>query len=93
MVFGTLVLNVMLLILANRDPSRPALMAVSATNPWLWRMGAAMGLLLVAVLGVPWLRTLMGLALPGPWGLAAGAAVLALCAAWLELIRRSGWFK
>ena len=92
-VFGTLVLNVMLLILANRDPARPALMAVSAANPWLWRMAAAMGLLLVAVLGVPWLRTLMGLALPGPWGLAAGAAVLALCAAWLELIRRSGWFK
>ena len=92
-VFGTLVLNVMLLILANRDRGQSAFMGVLNPTPWLWRMAAAMGLLLVAVLGVPWLRALMGLALPGPWGLAAGAALFALCAAWLELIRRSGWFE
>ena len=86
-VFGTLVLCVMLLILANRDLSRPAWHGVSDRNPWLWRMAAAMALLLVAVLGLPWLRTLMGLALPGAGGLAVGAALLALTLAWLELVR------
>ena len=40
-VFSTLVLGVMLLILANRDLSRPALMGVTDPNPWLWRMAAA----------------------------------------------------
>ncbi|NMM75319.1 ATPase [Acidovorax sp. SRB_14] len=86
-VFSTLVLGVMLLILANRDLSRPAWHGVTDRNPWLWRMAAAMALLLVAVLGLPWLRTLMGLALPGPGGLAVGGALLALSLAWLELVR------
>ena len=90
-VFGTLVVSVMLLILANRDPTRPALMGVTAANPWLWRMAVAVGLLLVAVMGVPWLRNVMGLALPGAQGLAAAVCLLALCSVWLELIRRSGW--
>jgi Ca2+-transporting ATPase len=62
-VFSTLVLGVMLLILANRDLSRPALMGVTDPHPWLWRMAAAMALLLAAVLGVPVLRDLDG---PGP---------------------------
>jgi len=89
-VFGALILGVMLLILANRDLSRPAWHGVTDRNPWLWRMAAAMALLLVAVLGLPWLRTLMGLALPGAGGLAVGAALLALCLAWLELLRQAG---
>ncbi|MHB1249793.1 MAG: cation-translocating P-type ATPase, partial [Polaromonas sp.] len=89
-VFGALVLSVMLLILANRDLTRPALMGIIAANPWLWRMAAAMGLLLAAVLGVPWLQNVMGLALPGAAGLAVGIGLLALCGAWLELVRRFG---
>jgi Ca2+-transporting ATPase len=60
---------------------------VTDRNPWLWRMVVAMVLLLVAMLGLPWLRSLMGLALPGMGGLAAGAALLALSLAWLELLR------
>ncbi|MDX9914189.1 MAG: cation-translocating P-type ATPase, partial [Candidatus Moranbacteria bacterium] len=86
-VFGTLILGVMLLILANRDLSRPAWHGVTDRNPWLWRMAAAVALLLVAVLGLPWLRTLMGLALPGAVGLAVGTVLLALSLAWLELVR------
>lgn len=89
-VFGALVISVMLLILANRDLTRPALMGVIAPNPWLWRMAAAVGLLLAAMLGVPWLQNVMGLALPGAVGLAVGMGLLALCGAWLELVRRFG---
>ena len=86
-VFCTLVLCVMLLTLANRDLSRPALLGVTSLNPWLWRMAAAMGLLLAAVLGMAWLRNLMGMALPGAAGLWVAAGLLALCMVWLELVR------
>ncbi len=88
-VFCTLMLAVMLLILANRDASRPALMGVTGANPWLWRMAAGVGLLLVAVLGWPWLRDLMGLSLPPAHGVAVAAALLLLCVAWLEAVRRT----
>ncbi len=89
-VFGTLVLGVMLLIWANRDLSRPAWYGMTDRNPWLWRMAAGMGLLLMAVLGTPWLRTLMGLELPPSQGLVVAAVLLALCLAWLELVRNVG---
>ncbi len=87
-VFGTLVVCVMLLISANRDLTRPALARVGATNPWLWRMAAAIGLLLAAMLGVPWLREVMRLAPPGAEGLAVAVCLLALCSVWLECVRR-----
>ncbi|WP_286137723.1 cation-translocating P-type ATPase [Polaromonas sp. C04] len=87
-VFSTLVLGVMLLIWANRDLSRPVWHGVTDRNPWLWRMAAAMVLLLAAVLGLPWLRQVMGLAMPGAGGLAAGSGLLAMCVVWLELVRR-----
>ena len=89
-VFGALALGVLLLILANRDLTRPALMGIIAPNPWLWRMAAAVGLLLTAVLGIPWLQNVMGLTLPGTAGLAVGLGLLALCGLWLELVRRFG---
>ena len=89
-VFCTLVLCVMLLILANRDLSRPALLGVAAPNPWLWRMAVAMGLLLAAVLGMAWLRELMGMALAGAAGQWVAAGLLVLCLAWLELLRLAG---
>jgi Ca2+-transporting ATPase len=50
-------------------------------------MAAAVILLLVAVLAVPDLRHLMGLDGPWPPVLAAGAVLLTLCLAWLELLR------
>ncbi|OYY35066.1 MAG: ATPase [Polaromonas sp. 39-63-25] len=89
-VFSALVLAVMLLILANRDPSRPVLLGAAASNPWLWRMAAGVAVLLVAVLGLPWLRDLMGLALPGGRELTLAAVLVALCLVWLELVRVLG---
>jgi Ca2+-transporting ATPase len=87
-VFAALLLGVMLLILSNRDRSRPALMNAAGRNPWLWRLQAGVGLLLAAVLGLPWLNTVLQLSWPAAheWGVIA--ALLALSAAWLELLRR-----
>ncbi len=93
-VFGTLMLSVMLLILANRDLRRSALRGMTDATPLLWRMALAMGGLLAAVFSVPWLRQLMGLAQPGLDGLAASAALLALCLLWLEGVRQAGrWLR
>ena len=89
-VFGTLVLCVLLLILANRDLSRPALLGVTDPNPWLWRIAAAMVVVLAAVMGIAWLRNLMGLALPGAQGAVVAGCLLALCLVWLELVRLAG---
>ena len=89
-VFGTLVLCVLLLILANRDLSRPALLGVTDPNPWLWRIAAAMVVLLAAVMGIAWLRHLLGLALPGAQGAVVAGCLLALCLVWLELVRLAG---
>ena len=89
-VFIALVLSVLLLILANRDLTRPALLGVTAANPWLGRMAAVVGLLLVAVLGVTWLRNIMGLELSNTEGLAVAVLLLALCGVWLEGVRRVG---
>ena len=89
-VFGTLVLCVLLLILANRDLSRPALLGVTDPNPWLWRIAAAMVVVLAAVMGIAWLRHLMGLALPGAQGAVVAGCLLALCLVWLELVRLAG---
>jgi Ca2+-transporting ATPase len=86
-VFGTLMLGVMLLILANRDRRHSALLGRRNPNPLLWRMALAMGGLLAAVFYLPWLRQLMGLAQPGLAGLAAVAGLLALCVLWLEGLR------
>lgn len=89
-VFAGLVLSVLLLILANRDLARPALMGVVVANRWLGRMALGVGVLLVAVLGWPWLRSLMGLAalsVPAVW---ATAGMLGMCLLWLELWRRLG---
>jgi len=85
-VFGTLVLCVLLLILAQRDGRVPG--RGGAPNPWLLPMAAAVGLLLAALLVIPGLGPLMGLGNPGLPGLAAGAAVLLPCLAWLELLRQ-----
>jgi Ca2+-transporting ATPase len=76
--------------LANRDLSRPALLGVTDPNPWLWRIAAAMVVLLAAVMGIAWLRHLMGLALPGAQGAVVAGCLLALCLVWLELVRLAG---
>jgi Ca2+-transporting ATPase len=87
-VLGTLLVCVLLLIQAQRDPTRPLLVLQARSNRWLAPMAAAVGLLLAAILGIPALRDLMGLAPAGlaAWG--AGAGVLVLSVAWLEGLRR-----
>jgi len=87
-VFGALMLGVLLLILANRDLGRPALFGHSGANPWLNRMVVAVGVMVAAVLGIPWLQQVMGTVWPGVAGLMAGVALLGLCSLWLELLRR-----
>ncbi|WP_404300904.1 cation-translocating P-type ATPase [Alicycliphilus denitrificans] len=87
---GALVPCVLLLILAQRDPARPLWRRAPAANPWLRPMLAAVGLLLAALLGLPGLRDLMRVEGAGLPTLAAIAAVLALCLAWLELLRLLG---
>ena len=88
MVFGALMLSVLLLILANRDLGRPALFGRSGPNPWLNRMVFAVGVMVAAVLGIPWLQQVMGTVWPGVAGLMAGVALLGICSLWLELLRR-----
>ena len=87
-VFGALMLGVLLLILANRHPGRPALFGHSGPNPWLNRMVFAVGVMVAAVLGIPWLQQVMGTVWPGVAGLMAGVALLGICSLWLELLRR-----
>ncbi|MEN9905545.1 MAG: hypothetical protein RLZZ555_2110, partial [Pseudomonadota bacterium] len=71
-VFCVLVAAVLLLVLANRTGS---LGQGVGSNPWLPRLVAAILLLLLAVLGWPWLRGLLGLALPTAESLAAAPAL------------------
>lgn len=87
-VFGTLMFSVMLLILASRTSPGAAHGGLAEANPLLKHMALGMSLLLAAVLGLPWLRQIMGLALPDLASVGAVAALLALCILWLALLRR-----
>jgi len=86
-IFGALVLCVLLLIVANRDLSRRLFQPSDKPNPWLRRMVAAVGVLLVAVMGVPWLQQVMGMAWPGVAGVVVCVALLVVSSIWLELLR------
>lgn len=86
-VFAALLLSVMGLILAHRDRRRAAVLNAVGHNPWLWRMQAGVALLLLAVLGAPWLNGVLRVSWPAPAGWLAIAALVALGALWLELLR------
>jgi len=88
-VFIALVLGLFLLTLANRDLSRPALARAPAKNPWLSRMFGGVALMLALVVSVPFLRGVMGLAVPGTASLLAAAGMLAVAVTWLELLRHT----
>jgi Ca2+-transporting ATPase len=87
-VFVTLVLGVMLLILTHRDAKRAIWRSLIAPNPWLPHMVGGMSVLVLAILGLPGLRDLMGLALPPTEGLVVCALLLGACMLWLELMRQ-----
>ncbi|HEY8683092.1 MAG TPA: hypothetical protein VIM06_07960, partial [Rhodanobacter sp.] len=55
-------------------------------NPWLPRMFGGVVVMLAVVIGVPFLRGVMALALPDATTLAWAAAMLLATVAWLE-----GW--
>lgn len=87
-VLGTLLVCVLLLIMAQRDPARPVLARQARPNPWLAPMAATVGAMLVALLGIAPLREVMGLSPAGLAGWGAGAVILALALAWLESLRQ-----
>lgn len=83
-----LILSVYLLILANRDLTRPAIMGLFSANPWVLKTAGAIILLLLAFLFIPWLRSLMGLVYPIAEDYVVAVSVLFLMALWLEAARR-----
>ncbi|MEO5621949.1 MAG: cation-translocating P-type ATPase [Dokdonella sp.] len=87
-VFMALVIGLFLLTLANRDLSRSLLTRIRAKNPWLPRMFGGVAFLLGLVIGVPFLRSVMGLAVPHAITLIWAVAILAIAIAWLEGWRR-----
>ena len=88
-VFIALVLGLFLLTLANRDASRPALARTAAKNPWLARMFGGVALMLALVIGVPFFRGVMGLAIPNAPMLLGSTGMLVAAIIWLELLRRT----
>jgi hypothetical protein len=82
------VAGVFLLVLANRSPHRIRGGDAGATNPWLLRMAAGIGVLLLAVTTLPWLRGVMHFAVPDPTSLLATAAMLGVSGVWLWGLRR-----
>ncbi len=88
-VFVALVLGLFLLTLANRDLSRPALACATGANPWLGRMFGGVVLMLAAVLGMPFLREVMGLGVPHLIAIPGTLGMLVATVAWLEILRRT----
>ena len=87
-VFVALVLGVLLLIAANRHPSRSVFAGLDRDNPWLWRMAVMVLLLLGVVFSVPALRQIMGLALVDGSVLMTAAAMGCLSVVWLLIAWR-----
>ena len=89
-VFAGLVMGLFLLILSNRDLSRSAIAGFAADNPWILRMFAAVALLLIAMMAMPYIRGVMGFAPASGKQLVASLALLFGVGVWLELLRRVG---
>jgi P-type Ca2+ transporter type 2C len=81
-VFVALVCGLLLLVAAQRAGRRRL-----PRNPWLPRLAAGVGAMLLLVLGTPWLRQTMGFSLPSFALVAAVAAILAGAVAWLIVLQ------
>ena len=86
-VFVALVAGLFVLILANRDPAHGLFAHRAGGNRWLPRMLVANVLIVLLTIGVPYLRSIMGLAVPGFAALAGITSMLALSFLWLEGLR------
>jgi P-type Ca2+ transporter type 2C len=87
-VFVALMAGLLALVAAQRGRGRRM-----AGNPWLPRLALAVAAMLALVLGVPWLRQVMGFARPSTGLALAAAAMLAGLLAWLaglHLVTRGG---
>jgi Ca2+-transporting ATPase len=87
-VFMALVLGLFLLTLANRDVTHSLLTRLRAKNPWLPRMFGGVATMLALVIGVPFFRGVMGLALPASPAWLGAVGMLLAALAWLEGWRR-----
>ena len=86
-VFVALVAGLFALVLANRDPAHGLFAHHAGRNRWLPRMLAANVLILLLTIGIPDLRSIMGLAVPGAVALAGITGMLVLSFVWLEGLR------
>ncbi|HKB54466.1 MAG TPA: cation-translocating P-type ATPase [Ramlibacter sp.] len=83
-VFVALVCGLLILVRAERPVPHRAQMP---RNPWLPRLAAGVAAMLLLVLGVPWLRQVMGFASPSPAMAGAAASMLAALLLWLAALR------
>ena len=90
-VFTALVLALFLLILANRDLTHTALHNLDGNNPLLARMFAGVGVVLVAVLAIPFLRDVMGFAAISMPPLLVAVGLLLACILWMQIVRWAKW--
>lgn len=88
-VFLALVIGLFLLILANRAVSRALLTRLRTKNSWLPRMFGGVAVMLGLVIGVPFFRNVMMLALPDGPGLIGLACMLLAAMVWLEVWSRA----
>ena len=84
-VFLALVAGVFQLVLAHRSARR---VSQRTSNPWLLRLLLAVVAVLALVLGLPWLRDIMGFAPPSLLTLAWAVAMVAAAALWNWVLRR-----
>lgn len=87
-VFVTLILDVLLLTLANRNRRQHAYVNAFQRNPWLKRMALAVIGAVLLILSVPMIRQTMGLAIPGQHAWLMIALMLGASLAWLLLLRQ-----
>lgn len=85
-VFASLVAAVFQLVLARRAPV--SMGATLRGNRWLPRMLLGVTATMALVIGHPWLRQVMGFALPDAAAIGAWAVAVGASAAWLRLLRK-----
>ncbi len=85
--FLSLVVGVFLLVWAQRARKERSGNDRPVHNPWLGRLILAVLVMLALALGVPWLRQVMGFAMPQASSVAVIAAVVVVSALWLAVLR------